>query len=62
MKTEKCPKCGKNVLLSCVSNSEVRRAGFFMKLCVCPENNTPGDLKMIVAAVEESHRARNSDG
>ena len=53
MNTETCKTCGKKVILAAASNSEVRRVACLWKenICLCPDNNSPADIKIILNAL-----------
>lgn len=52
MEFQTCKACGKKMIMSRCSNSEVRRAKMQIPLCVCPENNSPADIKIILGMQE----------
>jgi hypothetical protein len=48
---QKCERCGKNMIVSTISLSEVRRAAVMMgdQLCRCEDAPIPDTIKAIVA-------------
>jgi hypothetical protein len=48
MNFEDCTQCGKKMIINTHSFAEARRAAFGISICMCPENKTPADVRVVL--------------